>query len=58
MARLPNDTQVFPDHDCIENNLRFSLARVPDNAAAQTLLTSVAGQDPATLHITTLGGEK
>jgi hydroxyacylglutathione hydrolase len=33
---LPNDTQVFPDHDCIENNLRFSLARVPDNADAQT----------------------
>ena len=58
LARLPDDTQVFPGHDYIENNLRFTLAREPDNVAAQTLLSSVAGQDPATLHVTTLGEEK
>jgi hydroxyacylglutathione hydrolase len=58
LARLPDDTQVFPGHDYIENNLRFTLAREPDNADALALLASVAGQDPATLPITTLGEEK
>ena len=58
LARLPDDTQVFPGHDYIENNLRFTLAREPENATAQTLLTHVTGQDPATLHVTTLGEEK
>ena len=58
MARLPDDTQVFPGHDYMENNLRFTLAREPDNAAAQALLSSVTGQDPANLHVTTLGEEK
>ena len=58
LARLPDDTQVFPGHDYMENNLRFTLAREPDNAAAQALLPSVTGQDPATLHVTTLGEEK
>jgi hydroxyacylglutathione hydrolase len=58
LARLPDDTQVFPGHDYIENNLRFTLAREPDNATAQALLTNVTGQDPATMHVTTLGEEK
>ena len=58
LARLPDDTQVFPGHDYFENNLRFTLAREPDNATAQTLLGQVTGQDPATMHVTTLGEEK
>ena len=58
LARLPDDTQVFPGHDYMENNLRFTLAREPDNAAAQALLSSVTGQVPANLHVTTLGEEK
>jgi hydroxyacylglutathione hydrolase len=35
LAKLPDDTQVYPGHDYIENNLRFTLAREPDNAPAQ-----------------------
>ena len=35
LARLPDDTRVYPGHDYIENNLRFTLEREPDNAAAQ-----------------------
>ena len=35
LAKLPADTRVYPGHDYIENNLRFTLAREPDNAAAE-----------------------
>lgn len=58
LARLPDDTQVYPGHDYIENNLRFTLSRESDNAAAQALLPQVAGHDPATSIVTTLGQEK
>ena len=58
IARLPDATEVYPGHDYLENNLRFTLAREPDNRAAQTLLPRVTGQDPATGHVTTLAEEK
>ncbi len=58
LAKLPDDTLVYPGHDYIENNLKFTLAREPDNAAAQALLPLVAGQDPATSSVTTLAQEK
>ncbi len=58
LARLPDDTRVYPGHDYIENNLRFTLAREPDNADAKALLPEVEGQDPATSRVTTLGDEK
>ena len=57
LSRLPDDTRVYPGHDYIENNLRFTLAREPDNAAAQALLDRVDGQDPATAPVTTLAQE-
>ena len=46
---LPDDTRLYPGHDYIENNLQFTLAREPDNAAAKALLPKVAGHDPADL---------
>ncbi len=58
LARLPDDTRVYPGHDYIENNLRFTLAREPDNAAAKALLPEAAAQDPAKARVTTLGEEK
>ena len=58
LTRLPDNTQVYPGHDYIENNLRFTLAREPDNTAAQALLPKIAGQDPATSAVTTLAEEK
>jgi hydroxyacylglutathione hydrolase len=58
LARLPDNTQVYPGHDYIENNLKFTLAREPDNAAAQALLPRVAGHEPATSIVTTLSEEK
>lgn len=58
LARLPDDTKVYPGHDYIENNLRFTLAREPDNADAQALLPQVEGHDPARAIVTTLADEK
>ena len=58
LARLPDDTRVYAGHDYIENNLRFTLAREPDNAAAKALLPGVAGHDPAKARVTTLREEK
>jgi len=58
LAALPDDTQVYPGHDYIENNLKFTLAREPDNAAAKELLPRVSGQDPASSIVTTLREEK
>ena len=58
LARLPDDTEIYPGHDYIENNLRFTLDREPDNAFARTRLDSVSGQDPETAAVTTLAEEK
>jgi len=58
LAKLPGNTRVYPGHDYIENNLRFTLAREPDNGDAKALLPEVSGHDPATMHVTTLDEEK
>ena len=58
LAKLPENTLLYPGHDYIENNLRFTLAREPDNAAAQAMLPNVTGQDPATSAVTTLKQER
>ncbi len=57
LAKLPENTQVYPGHDYIENNLKFTLDREPDNSAAQALLPKVADHDPATSIVTTLAQE-
>ena len=58
LARLPDDTQVYPGHDYIENNLRFTLDREPGNAAAKALLPTVAEHDAAKSAVMTLKDEK
>lgn len=58
LAKLPDDTRVYPGHDYIENNLRFTLAREPGNEDAKRLLPSVTDHDPAQAKVTTLGEEK
>ena len=58
LARLPDNTLVYPGHDYIENNLKFTLDREPGNSAAQALLPSVTDHDPATSIVTTLAQEK
>lgn len=58
LARLPENTRVFPGHDYLENNLKFTLAREPDNQAAQARLAEAADHDPAQARVTTLGEER
>ena len=58
LAKLPADTRIFPGHDYIENNLRFTLACEPDNAAAAALLPGVTDHDPAASAVTTLDDER
>ncbi|HSV53878.1 MAG TPA: hydroxyacylglutathione hydrolase [Burkholderiaceae bacterium] len=58
LARLPENTRVYPGHDYIENNLKFTLAREPGNAAAKDLLPRVEGHDPVQSLVTTLAEEK
>jgi hydroxyacylglutathione hydrolase len=58
LARLPGHTQIYPGHDYIENNLRFSLDREPNNTRARELLASVQGHDPAGSLVSTLDLEK
>ncbi len=58
LARLPDDTLIYPGHDYIENNLKFTLDREPDNREAQSLLDRLAGQDPAHAFVSTLAVER
>ncbi len=58
LSKLPGNTRIYPGHDYIENNLRFTLSREPDNDAAQALLPKVSGHDPATSIVTTLDEER
>ena len=58
LARLPSSTLVYPGHDYIENNLRFTLNREPDNKAAQEMLEQLAGQDPNRAYVSTLDVER
>lgn len=58
LAKLSPDTRIYPGHDYIVNNLRFTLDREPDNAQATKLLQRVANQDPEQALVTTLALEK
>ena len=54
LAKLPASTMIYPGHDYIENNLRFTLNREPDNKSAQEMLDKLAGQDPNSAYVSTL----
>jgi len=58
LAKLPDDTLIYPGHDYIENNLNFTLDREPDNQKAADLLPEVKEQDPHDPRITTISLEK
>lgn len=58
LAGLPDDTLIYPGHDYIANNLRFTLDREPDNGRAAALLEDVADQDANQALVSTIGLEK
>jgi len=57
LTKLPATTLIYPGHDYIENNLRFTLDREPDNAAATTMLAKLTGQDTNKAYVSTLAVE-
>jgi hydroxyacylglutathione hydrolase len=58
LARLPDATQIYPGHDYIENNLKFTLNREPDNRRAAKLLDEIGGQNPDHALVSTLALER
>lgn len=59
LARLPDDTLLYPGHDYITNNLAFTLDREPDNQRARALLDDLErSHDPERALVTNLGLEK
>jgi hydroxyacylglutathione hydrolase len=58
LATLAEETLIYPGHDYVENNLRFTLSREPDNRRAQALLEKLKGQDPSRAYVSTLAVER
>ena len=58
LATLPENTLIYPGHDYIANNLRFTLSREPDNRRAQEMLEKLEGQDPSRAYVSTLAVER
>lgn len=58
LMQLPEDTRVYPGHDYLENNLRFTLDREPDNIAAKARLEDARIQGPVQAQVMTLAEEK
>ena len=58
LAKLPDQTLIYPGHDYIINNLEFTIDREPDNEKARELLASLSQYDPSKPLVTSLGLEK
>lgn len=58
LARLPDETRVYPGHEYLANNLAFTLDREPGNARAAELLAAARTHDAAAAPVTTLAEEK
>jgi len=58
LAKLPEETLIYPGHDYIGRNLAFTLDREPDNAKAKSMLPQMESQDPARALVTTLALER
>lgn len=57
IATLQGNTLVFPGHDYLENNLRFTLAYEPDNPRAAALLEALTAK-PGQSRVTTIALER
>ncbi len=58
LSKLPDDTRIYPGHEYMGNNLRFTLDREPDNGEAKALLGQLEHQDPADAYVSTLAVER
>ena len=55
---LADDVVVYPGHEYLENNLRFTLSLEPDNLNAQAWLQRAIESDPVVAPITTRIGDE
>ena len=59
IAKLSDNTMIYPGHDYLTNNLEFTLSREPNNTAANAMLDKLQDtHHPDNATITTLGQEK
>ncbi|HTQ36499.1 MAG TPA: hydroxyacylglutathione hydrolase [Steroidobacteraceae bacterium] len=58
VTRLPEATRIYPGHEYLVNNLNFTLAREPGNAAALQMKNQLAGTAPPAMPVTTLAEER
>jgi hydroxyacylglutathione hydrolase len=58
LAKLPEDTRVYPGHEYMARNLAFTLDREPGNAEAARTLATARAQEAAAARVTTLAEEK
>jgi hydroxyacylglutathione hydrolase len=58
LAKLPDNTRVYPGHEYMARNLAFTLDREPGNTAAAQALAVARAQEPVAARVTTLGEEK
>ncbi len=58
LEELGENTQIYPGHDYLINNLEFTLDREPDNSTAKDMLDTCKDQDPDDALITTLAMER
>lgn len=55
---LPDETQLYPGHDYMKNNLAFALDREPDNRMAAYWSDQVQAMEPDAMPVMTLGQER
>ena len=58
LEHLGDDTLIYPGHDYLINNLRFTLDREPDNEVARQMIVDYADQDPDNALVTTMAQER
>lgn len=58
LARLPDETRLYPGHEYLARNLEFTLDREPDNQEAAQLLATAKQASAESIPVTTLGEEK
>jgi hydroxyacylglutathione hydrolase len=58
LARLPGATRIYPGHDYLMNNLRFTRHVEPANEAAAEWLRRCAGIDATDMPVLTLADER
>ena len=58
LERLDDSTRIYPGHDYLINNLKFTLDREPDNSAASQILGQFEHQDPNKALVTTIAQER